>query len=51
MRILKSPIVIGIIAFVGGVMLADTVKPMLAKIPFVGGLLGGGDGASSVPKI
>lgn len=42
MRLLKSPIVIGIVAFVGGVFLADTVKPMLAKLPLVGSFFGGG---------
>lgn len=39
MRILKNPLVIGIIAFVGGVMMADQVKPMLAKLPLIGGMI------------
>lgn len=43
MRLFKNPIVLGAIAFIAGVMLADTVKPMLAKVPLIGGMIGGGD--------
>ena len=30
-----------IVVFLAGVMLSNTVKPMLSKLPFIGGLMGG----------
>lgn len=47
MRLFKNPIVLAIIAFVGGVMMADTVRPMLSKIPVIGGMLGGGNNSNA----
>lgn len=40
-RLFKNPIVIGAIAFIGGVVSADKVKPMLAQIPVIGKFFGG----------
>jgi len=31
-----------VVTFLAGVMLSNTVKPMLSKVPLIGGMLGGG---------
>ena len=30
-----------VVTFLAGVMLSNTVKPMLSKVPLIGGMLGG----------
>lgn len=36
-------LLIPVVAFLAGVMFGDTVKPMLSKIPILGGLLNKGE--------
>jgi Na+/serine symporter len=38
MKLFKSPIVMIILGMVAGVALSDHIKPMLSKVPLIGGL-------------
>lgn len=35
-RLMRNPIVLLAVGFVGGTLLGDKIKPMLAKLPVVG---------------